>query len=370
MGNKVPQKLPEMSSQKVYSDSAYKGEMEDDVPHGQGKMTFSDGSVYKGEFKNGDRHGKGVQCFKNGHVFNGYFENDVPVSGTYVNKKHTIYEGEFIKGFILEGKDCIINHSNGNKYIGDVFNDKPHGKGTMNYKTGDQYVGEFKEGFRHGYGTFTRKSGEVYKGQFEKDIPTVGTYINTKGVIWKGTFIGDYYLQGEDCTITTSDYTYTGGVSKDKKDGKGVTIWKNGNTYVGEYKNDLRYGKGIMTWANENVYDGEWKDGVIQGQGTFTWANGNVYKGTFSDGKRNGFGITTWAELETKGSEYVEVRFEGTWKDNKMHEGILRKRTPQHTFIDFSIPGHVPIQDGTRIAALEDKVKVLTEMVEKLQDLP
>ena len=51
-------------------------------------------------------------------------------------------------------------YSNGDKYIGELKNDIPHGKGTYTYSRGDKYIGEYKNGEKNGQGTYIFLNGE------------------------------------------------------------------------------------------------------------------------------------------------------------------------------------------------------------------
>ena len=56
-------------------------------------------------------------------------------------------------------------------YVGELVNDKPHGKGTITYENGDSYEGEWKEGKKHGQGTLFFDDGSKAVGEFREDIP-------------------------------------------------------------------------------------------------------------------------------------------------------------------------------------------------------
>lgn len=55
---------------------------------------------------------------------------------------------------------------NGEKYVGEMKNNLPHGGGVKTYANGDKYTGEFKKGFESGFG---EKSTELwtYEGSWE-----------------------------------------------------------------------------------------------------------------------------------------------------------------------------------------------------------
>ena len=42
-----------------------------------------------------------------------------------------------------------INYDNGDKYVGEVRNGKPHGQGIFSFRGGQKYFGEFKDGQPH-----------------------------------------------------------------------------------------------------------------------------------------------------------------------------------------------------------------------------
>ena len=52
----------------------YSGEFLNEAPHGQGVMTFSDGSCYVGQFRKGAKHGLGLMINADGEEFDsGYW---------------------------------------------------------------------------------------------------------------------------------------------------------------------------------------------------------------------------------------------------------------------------------------------------------
>ena len=52
----------------------YVGEEKDDKRHGQGTLTFSDGSKYVGEWKDGKYNGQGTLTFPNGTKYVGEYK--------------------------------------------------------------------------------------------------------------------------------------------------------------------------------------------------------------------------------------------------------------------------------------------------------
>lgn len=60
---------------------------------------------------------------------------------------------------------------NGDKYTGEFFQSKFHGKGTYTYANGDRYEGEFFNGKFTGKGTLTCSNGMLFKGNIENKEP-------------------------------------------------------------------------------------------------------------------------------------------------------------------------------------------------------
>jgi len=70
---------------------------------------------------------------------------------------------ECIKGDCNNGYGTYT-YANGNKYVGEYKNGKPHGQRTYTWANGNKYVGEFKDAKRNGLGTYTFANGTVDKG--------------------------------------------------------------------------------------------------------------------------------------------------------------------------------------------------------------
>jgi len=136
-------------------DGTYEGEIVNGIPHGKGKMTYSDdaflfkGSVYEGDWVDGIWHGKGKIIWADGDV----------------------YEGDFIDS-LSHGKGKMT-YTDGSVYEGDWIDDQPHGKGKYTFADGRVYVGDFVEGELTGKGKMTYLDGKVQEGNW-KDGKFVG----------------------------------------------------------------------------------------------------------------------------------------------------------------------------------------------------
>ena len=86
-------------------------------------------------------------------------------------------------------------YGEGDKYIGEVINGKPHGEGTYLYANGDKYVGEFVNDKRHGQGTYTWASGDKYVGGYFNDQRQgSGTFTYADGDQYIGKFIDGKFV--------------------------------------------------------------------------------------------------------------------------------------------------------------------------------
>ena len=94
----------------------YVGEEKDDKPHGQGTLTFSDGSKYVGEWKDGKEHGHGTHTFPDGR-----------------------------------------------KYVGEWKDGEEHGQGTLTYPNGTKLVGEYKKGRKWNVITYDKDGNIKYR---------------------------------------------------------------------------------------------------------------------------------------------------------------------------------------------------------------
>ena len=146
----------------------------------------------------------------------------------------------------LNNKELIFEEG---KYIGQVMNGLPEGKGIFYYKNGSRYEGEFKNGKKDGIGIYFYEQ-EPFKGN-----------------------------------------RYDGGWKDNKQDGKGSYYFNDGDLFEGEWKNGGQRGKGIYYYNNGDRYEGDFKNRCMDGKGVYYYNNGQRYEGDFRNGKREGKGI-------------------------------------------------------------------------------
>ena len=195
----------------------YNGFFENDMSHGQGTITYADGSKYVGEWKNDKRNGQGTYTFADGSKYVGEWKDSYENGlGTYTFSPRSKWAGHKYVGEFKDGKyhgQGTYTNADGSKYVGEYKNGKRHGQGTWtggprSKWAGDKYVGEFKDSKYHGQGTFTyNKSGDKYVGQFENNKRNgQGTYTFADGE----KIISNWY--------------------ENKENGQGKRIFKNGKS--------------------------------------------------------------------------------------------------------------------------------------------
>ena len=223
--------------------------------------------IYIGEWtKEGIIHGEG-KMYK-------------PLINTYI-------EGFWYKGCLKYGR--II--TNDYIYIGNIEENKFHGKGKLIDNKGNIYEGMFSGGGRWGVGKFFFTDGCIYEGNYENDeMNGYGIFKWNNGISYKGTF------------------------DKGIFHGNGILKWENDkiyNIYNGQFKKGFFHGKGIYYWKKENeYYKGDYINNIKNGNGLYLFNNGNIYYGNWFNGKPNGKG-----NYETKNKIYS-----GQWKDGNLIE--------------------------------------------------
>ena len=170
---------------------------------------------------------------------------------------------------------------NGEKYIGEYINDLKDGKGIMYYKNGNKYDGYFMEGKRNGKGIMYYKEGEKYDGDWKDNLFNgIGTY---------------YYNDGRK---------YIGEFKNDKIEGKGIMYYKNGDKFDGNWKDDKREGKGILYYNNGDRYDGEWVNNKMEGFGRYYFKNGDFEEGKYKGSEKIGVHKKYTIKYEIKDIKY------------------------------------------------------------------
>ena len=167
--------------------------------------------------------------------------------------------------FHLENFSTIIDE-NGNKYIGELKDNKKYGYGILYYCNDEKYIryeGFWKDDKKFSNGTMFYKNGSIYIGHWNNDLK------EGEGII--------YYDTGEK---------FVGKFKDDKKNGKGTFYSKNYNSiYLGLYKDDVKDGIGITYYKKSNkISKEEWNNGIIvsckmeKNKNIFNYNDNSLYK--------------------------------------------------------------------------------------------
>ena len=241
-GDIIPNRIKVSNPHDYKNLEIYQGDMTPDLStrHGFGILT-TPFFVRIGQWRYGQFTGWGRESRRNGEVLEGRFTNG-KVNG---------------KGIFTTVK--------GNKYVGDILNNRLHGKGKLATKN-VQYSGDFKNNKMDGIGKIIFNNGHQYEGEFREN------QINGKGKFtWQN---GD---------------VYEGIMFKGKMNGWGkYTYASNGQIYIGDFVNGVKRGNGKIIYPNGKIYEGKFINGVPQGQGIIT-ENGQSTQVVFRNGKAYGY---------------------------------------------------------------------------------
>ena len=119
------------------------------------------------------------------------------------------------------------------KYIGEVKNGVPDGRGKLIYGgdlTGDIYEGDFKNGEPDGKGKYCHRNGNIYEGDMVKDKA------NGRGIF--------YFKDGR---------RFEGEFKADSREGKGIFYFPNGDRMMGDYHRDKPIGIHVTLHSNGEV---------------------------------------------------------------------------------------------------------------------
>lgn len=192
----------------------------DEKANGEGACTFKNGDCFVGTYEQGIRQGFGILYQKDGLIKIGEWAND-----ELVEEKHSkpSSSGETYPWRDKDGKShyySIYYDDNGNRYLGNIHDDKAQGLGVRFWPDGSWYQGNFENDEKHGYGIYY----DTNKGHY------VG--------LWKN----------------------------DEMHGYGKMIWKSKTKHVGYFENGKRHGQGVLTIVDKEPQKGEWQNDEYAGE--------------------------------------------------------------------------------------------------------
>ena len=165
--------------------------------------------------------------------------------------------------------DNRIIYPNGDLYVGEYRNKRPHGKGKMTWTNGNWQEGIFVDGELHD------KQGSQYIAQYQR--------------------------------------TDRGQFTRGERTGRGVMLWKSGERYEGEWNEDGMNGQGKYTEPNGSWSEGNFLNGNLHGQGKSYYPPNEITKtGKFQHGRLVGAVQYRWdwgdhfkGHVSTTDSAYV-----------------------------------------------------------------
>ena len=122
--------------------------------HGQGCLTFNNGTICKGSFSNGLLE-DGTITYPSGNTYTGNVKQNQkehvpkPHGGGvfFIESNGNKCEGIFENGFLVRNEEAVISYENGDVYEGSVNeNLEPHGTGILHYPDGTALQGPFSDG--------------------------------------------------------------------------------------------------------------------------------------------------------------------------------------------------------------------------------
>lgn len=157
------------STIKFNNGGIYQGDLiNDNIRHGYGVMTMSNGHSYRGSFENNKRNGYGVYEYPAGEKYEGQFSNNRRNGyGVYTYSNNTIYSG-YWNNNLKEGKGCLEYHD-GVKING-IFLDGDITYGEILFPNDSKYIGSIKSYLMDGQGTMTYSDGFQIQGEFRDDM--------------------------------------------------------------------------------------------------------------------------------------------------------------------------------------------------------
>ncbi len=182
-------------------------------------------------------------------------------------------EGDCLNGY---GK---YQYANGNRYVGDFADGKPHGNGILYCANGNKYLGTWEESWRQGNGKYIFQEGHEYTGGFLRNK-------------FHGTGTMNY-ANGD---------TYQGQWEANLPNGMGVYSFYEGGKYEGGFMDGRFHGKGVMFYPDGAIFNGQWAFSKKNGPGIFTDGNGVSQTGEWVNGQPVNLHLTTKPESETYGA--------------------------------------------------------------------
>ncbi|MFM2194865.1 MAG: hypothetical protein RL092_465 [Bacteroidota bacterium] len=309
--------LPEGNGEwtwKLWSDQGYvkiTGSFSNGLVEGKAKALLVSGNVYEGNFKNGLFHGQGILTYIDGSIAEGkkgvaqiaypYYEGNFEQGKKSGIGQFYYLNGEKLDGNWKDDKFCgkgVLTNEEEDRYSGDFYLGVPHGSGVMNYSNGSIYNGQWENGNYNGKGKFTKANGTVKDGEFAmgKFSGFARIYFDD-GAFFEGQILNDEYA-GKGKYISASGKTIEGEFLNSSIK-EGIIRYSNGDYYKGTWDaSKVFHGTARVTAGNKSIWEGEWEGDLPISKGKVTFQDGRVYEGE-------------WSGYEKEKSLYYELNGQG-----------------------------------------------------------
>lgn len=165
------------------------------------------------------------------------------------------------EGNCLDGYGQYL-YANGDRYIGDFHEGKPHGNGILYFANGNKYLGQWVREWRQGRGRFIFREGHIYTGDFAQNR-----------------------FEGQGIMEYANGDRYEGLWSDNLADGTGTYLFHDGAKYEGDFRKGRFHGTGVMFYTDGSLYRGHWQQSKMHGSGTYFQADGQVFSGDWVFGR-------------------------------------------------------------------------------------
>ncbi|MCB0534876.1 MAG: caspase family protein [Lewinellaceae bacterium] len=237
----------------------------------------------------------------------------------------------------------LYRFPNGDEYVGNWSNGRPHGNGKYKFSTRERYEGEFRYGKFEGTGTMYYPDGAYYTGSWKQNVKNgLGRLVFTNGTAQEGSWVNGKFSGSQSATAATSQNTSQkpkpNQASKPKPSGKsdvaglinctssycrtgrGYYDYPDGSRWIGEFKNGVPNGEGVCYYAGGDRYEGQWANGAPNGEGVIYAANGRVTGAVWV----NGAAIRELDSNESMPTDPIRVEASSTVKIYAVVVGVGR----------------------------------------------